>query len=101
MPTPADKIMFEIYREAEYDRKFRVVYFTELDDHFVIEIGSVIGGEIIGAVDWSPCTKLDTDRARQLSNSLEAEMRRRTPGQGPAPGVRALVRGHGPARRAR
>lgn len=33
MPTPADKIMFEIYREAEYDRKFRVVYFTELDDH--------------------------------------------------------------------
>lgn len=33
MPTPADKIMFEVYREAEYDRLFRVVYFTELDEH--------------------------------------------------------------------
>ncbi|MCB9856766.1 MAG: hypothetical protein H6818_13885 [Phycisphaerales bacterium] len=29
----ADKIMFEIYREAGYDQKFRVVYFTELDEH--------------------------------------------------------------------
>ncbi len=33
MPTPADKIMFEVYREAEYDRLFRVVFFTELDEH--------------------------------------------------------------------
>ena len=29
----ADKIMFEIYREADYGRKYRVVYFTELDEH--------------------------------------------------------------------
>ncbi len=29
----SDKIMFEIYREAGYARSFRVVYFTELDDH--------------------------------------------------------------------
>lgn len=29
----ADKIMFEIYREAGYDRLFRVVYFTELDEN--------------------------------------------------------------------
>lgn len=28
-----DKVMFEIYREAGYDRRFRVVYFTELDEH--------------------------------------------------------------------
>lgn len=28
-----DKVMFEIYREAGYDRHFRVVYFTELDEH--------------------------------------------------------------------
>jgi len=33
MATAADKIMFEIYREAGYDRLFRVVYFTELDEH--------------------------------------------------------------------
>ena len=29
----SDKIMFEIYREADYGRKYRVVYFTELDEH--------------------------------------------------------------------
>ena len=27
------KVMFEIYRESGYDRRFRVVYFTELDEH--------------------------------------------------------------------
>jgi hypothetical protein len=25
--------MFEIYREATYDRRYRVVFFTELDEH--------------------------------------------------------------------
>ncbi len=29
----SDKIMFEIYREADYGRLFRVVYFTELTEH--------------------------------------------------------------------
>jgi hypothetical protein len=28
-----NKVMFEIYREAGYDRRYRVVYFTELDEH--------------------------------------------------------------------
>jgi len=29
----AAKIMFEVYREGGYDRRYRVVYFTELNDH--------------------------------------------------------------------
>ncbi len=29
----ADKVMFEIYREAHYNRTYRVVYYTELNDH--------------------------------------------------------------------
>jgi hypothetical protein len=29
----ADKVMFEIYREPTYSGRFRVVYFTELNDH--------------------------------------------------------------------
>ena len=29
----ADKIMFEIYREADYARAYRFVFFTELDEH--------------------------------------------------------------------
>ena len=28
-----DKIMFEVYREGGYDRRYRVVYFTDLNDH--------------------------------------------------------------------
>ena len=40
MPAGADtagreaaKVMFEIYREGGYDRRFRVIYFTELGEH--------------------------------------------------------------------
>jgi hypothetical protein len=29
----SDKIMFEVYREASYNRRYTVVYFTELNDH--------------------------------------------------------------------
>jgi len=28
-----EKVMFEIYRDAGYDRRYRVVFFTELDEH--------------------------------------------------------------------
>ncbi len=41
-----DKVMFEIYREAGYDRRYRVVYFTELDEHNKeVEIGRATAGE--------------------------------------------------------
>ena len=29
----SDRVMFEIYREAGYGRRYRVVYFTELSEH--------------------------------------------------------------------
>lgn len=46
MPLPSEKIMFEIYRESEYDRRFRVVYFTELDEHNKEgEINKAMSGE--------------------------------------------------------
>ncbi|MBZ5586111.1 MAG: hypothetical protein LAQ30_28765 [Acidobacteriia bacterium] len=42
----ADKVMFEIYRETEYSRKYRVVYFTELQDHNKeTEINRALSGE--------------------------------------------------------
>lgn len=42
----SDKIMFEIYREAGYGRRYRVVYFTELDDHNKEqEISRALAGE--------------------------------------------------------
>ncbi|MBI1941946.1 MAG: hypothetical protein HYS33_10615 [Acidobacteria bacterium] len=33
MPFESDKIMFEIYRESIYSGQYKVVYFTELQDH--------------------------------------------------------------------
>lgn len=33
MAFESDKTMFEIYREKEFNKKFRVVYYTELTEH--------------------------------------------------------------------
>ena len=42
----SDKIMFEIYRETEYTGRYRVVYFTELQDHNKeSEINHALAGE--------------------------------------------------------
>ena len=42
----ADKVMFEIYRETEYSGRYRVVYFTELQDHNKeSEINHAMAGE--------------------------------------------------------
>jgi hypothetical protein len=41
-----DKVMFEIYREAGYGQRYRVVYFTELDEHTKdAEIARATAGE--------------------------------------------------------
>jgi hypothetical protein len=42
----SDKVMFEIYRETGYTGRFRVVYFTELQDHNKeSEINHAMAGE--------------------------------------------------------
>ncbi|HWQ32358.1 MAG TPA: hypothetical protein VNQ79_05705 [Blastocatellia bacterium] len=42
----SDKVMFEIYREASYNRRFKVVYFTELNEHNKeTEINRALAGE--------------------------------------------------------
>lgn len=33
MAFESDKVMFEIYRDLKYTGRYRVVYFTELQDH--------------------------------------------------------------------
>src|SRR5438552_11829923 len=46
MDFESDKIMFMIYREEGFSRKYRVVYFTELDEHNKeAEINSAMAGE--------------------------------------------------------
>jgi hypothetical protein len=46
MPFESDKIMFEIYKETTYTGQYRVVYFTELQDHNKEhEIARAVAGE--------------------------------------------------------
>ena len=46
MAFESDKVMFEIYREKTYSGKYRVVYYTELDDHNKEwEINRALAGE--------------------------------------------------------
>lgn len=48
MAFESDKTMFEIYREKEFNRKFRVVYYTELTEHNKeTEINRALNGETI------------------------------------------------------
>ena len=42
----AAKVMFEVYREGGYNRRFRVVYYTELNDHNrEVEFNRALSGE--------------------------------------------------------
>ena len=42
----SDKVMFEIYKETEYTGRYKVVYFTELQDHNKeTEINRALAGE--------------------------------------------------------
>jgi hypothetical protein len=46
MALATDQIMFEIYRETTYSGRYRVVYFTELNDHNRdTEINRALAGE--------------------------------------------------------
>jgi hypothetical protein len=46
MALATDRIMFEIYRETTYSGRYRVVYFTELNDHNRdSEINRALAGE--------------------------------------------------------
>jgi hypothetical protein len=46
MALASEQIMFEIYREATYSGQYRVVYFTELNDHNRdTEINRALSGE--------------------------------------------------------
>ena len=44
----SEKVMFQIYREPAFNRRYRVVYFTELDEHNKDrEINDALRGESI------------------------------------------------------
>ena len=64
----SDKVMFEIYKETEYTGKYRVVYFTELQDHNKeTEINHALAGEhyFDGFIK-----NFGKDEAKEIINSL-------------------------------
>ena len=66
----AAKIMFEIYREREYNRAYRVVYFTELGDHNrEHEINKAMAGEHF--LDGFIAEKARDDAKRAISRIVE------------------------------
>jgi hypothetical protein len=68
----ADKVMFEIYRETEYTGKYRVVYFTELQDHNKeAEINHAMAGEHFfdGFIK-----NFHKDEAKEIINSVLARL---------------------------
>ena len=50
----------------------------ELDDCFVVEVGTTEGGDALDAADWKPCTSDQLRRARELPVELEEQMRERS-----------------------
>ncbi len=68
----ADKVMFEIYKETEYTGKYRVVYFTELQDHNKeTEINHAMAGEHVfdGFIK-----NFRKDEAKEIINALLGRM---------------------------
>jgi hypothetical protein len=68
----ADKVMFEIYRETEYSGRYRVVYYTELQDHNKeTEINHAMAGEHVfdGFIK-----NFRKDEAKEIINSLLGRM---------------------------
>lgn len=49
---------------------------TELPNHFVAEIGTERGAEVLAAVPWRPCTKAQIDEAQLVPLQAEREMAR-------------------------
>lgn len=78
----SDRIMYEIYREEGYDRRFRVVYFTELGDHDKErEINRALAGEHVhdGFIE-----ERGKDAAKEL---IAAFLDRWNGGEAPDPGI--------------
>jgi len=49
----------------------------ELAEHFVVEVGSEAGSEVITAAPWRPCTTREVEAALEVPRQAEKEIRRR------------------------
>lgn len=51
---------------------------TEMESHFVVEVGTPEGGAVIASTDWTPCTLQEVEDAEAVSTALLQEMRARS-----------------------
>ena len=73
----SEKTLFEVYRETTYSGEFRVVYFTELQDHNKeTEINRAMAGEHFVDGYLKNYTK---DDGKRVIDSLVAELNRGEP----------------------
>ena len=85
----SEKVMFQIYREPSFNRRYRVVYFTELDDHNrESEINDALRGEHIFDGYLRNYTKEDAKRV------VAGILVRLNNGEILDSGVIATIRGH-------
>lgn len=54
---------------------------TELDEQFVVQIGSQQGATVIAAAQWSPCSTVEMAEARSAPEQLRQQMDRRSAAQ--------------------
>lgn len=74
MAFEADKTMFEIYRETAYSGQYKVVYFTELQDHNKeTEINRALSGQ---HVYDGYLKNFGKDSAKEIIDGLLARMNR-------------------------
>jgi len=57
---------------------------TELTDEFAIEVGTEIGGQVVGHCDWAPCTMEEINQTREQPEHLRRQMQRRQAAPPPA-----------------
>jgi hypothetical protein len=90
MVFESDKTMFEIYRDATYSGQFRVVYFTELNEHNKEkEINHALSGQHF--FDGF----LRNEQKEQAKEIIEALLGRLNRGESMQPGeIESLLSGH-------
>jgi sulfhydrogenase subunit beta (sulfur reductase) len=56
---------------------------TEVEDRFVVEVGSQLGGEVVVAAPWAPSAISEVDRARRQTEELRQRMQQGSSARGP------------------
>lgn len=68
---------------------------TELPEHFVVEVGTPHGGEIVAAADWVPCNTREIAEAHEVPKRTAEDMEKRRYVRPEEPGAGRYLNTHG------